>query len=229
MRSSIPFNWKQSLSKEFTVDSTVKYEISVHEERIDILNSAPKKWYAAMIQAKSQTIKREASWNQELSAMMNLPININWEDTYIIPYTTIRETKFHTFQYRIYHRLITCNRYLQKIRLRDNAQCSFCEKEDSISHFLLECTPVRTFWTDLAEWCETNANIPMAHLSATEILLGISTGTTNRTIKKIQNWIILVAKFYLHREKLFNQGQFSVIAFLREAKKKLHMENLACK
>lgn len=90
------------------------------------------------------------------------------------------------------------------------------------------CETVRKFWQDLTIWCETNIDVSLANLSRAELILGITGDRNDRKTKKIQNWLILTAKFYIHREKLFNQGQFSLIAFLREVKRKLLVERVAC-
>lgn len=79
-------------------------------------------------------IKHQESWRQELATLQESPLHIDWENTYSIPYSTTRETKLHTFLYRIFHRLITCNGYLHKIRQRSDPRCNFCQLEDTIVH-----------------------------------------------------------------------------------------------
>lgn len=227
-RNSLPFHWKQALTREFSGNPRVKFEIRVQNETIDILNSPPKKWYGALLSTKKQEIKRKESWRQDLSLTQERPLLIDWERTFMIPYSVTRETKMHSFQFRISHRLITCNKYLHKIKLRENATCSFCGGEDNIVHFLIECPPVKRFWTDIDDWCTNHINISIADLTTAEKILGFLSDTNNNNVERIQNWIVLIAKYYIHREKLFNQGRLSVLAFLREAKKKLYTEFLAC-
>lgn len=59
------------------------------------------------------------------------------------------------------------------------------------------------------------------------LIKGLTVNIANTRIKKIQNWIILVAKFYIPKEKLFNQGHICLLEFLREAGRKLYTERLA--
>lgn len=77
-------------------------------------------------------------------------------------------------------------------------------------------------------WCENHVNISFARLTTTDLLLGLPTHTIDTGTKGLQNWLLLVARFYLHREKLFNQGRFSLTAFLGEIKRKLYTEWPAC-
>lgn len=228
IRNSIPFEWRRSLTGDFAGDTDPKYEISIQGERIDILNSSPRTWYSAMLKTKKQEIKRQGTWQQELELTQAEPLQIDWAQTYRIPYLTTRETKLHTFQYRIYHRLITCNRYLHKMKIRVNPLCNFCQQEDTIIHFLVECKYVRSFWATLGSWCENHINISFARLTTTDLLFGLPTHNIDTGSKRLQNWILLVARFYIHREKLFNQGRFSLIAFLAEIKRKMYTEWLAC-
>lgn len=151
LRNSIPFEWRQTLTRDFAVDQRIKYEISVQGETLDILNSSPKKWYAMIVRGKRQENKRKESWRQDLVHTQVGQLRIDWENTFSTPYYTTRETKLHSFQYRIFYKLITCNKYLHKIHLQTDSHCSFCPEEDNILQFLVECPPVRKFWNDLDE------------------------------------------------------------------------------
>lgn len=228
LRNSIPLEWRRSLTRDFVGDTDIKYEISTQGEKLDILNSSPKTWYSAILKSKRQEIKRKETWHYKLAQRQEEPLQIDWEKTFMIPYLTTRETKLHTFQYRIYHRLITTNRYLHKMKIKDSPTCSYCQQEDTILHFMIECNQVKTFWRNLGTWCENHINISFERLSIADLLLGIPTSTHYTESKRLLNWIILAGKFYLHREKLFNQGHLSLIAFLGEIKNKLLAEQLAC-
>lgn len=52
--------------------------------------------------------------------------------------------------------------------------------------------------------------------------------TDNVKDGRIINWILLVTKFYIQRQRLFHDAQFSLLAFLAEARLKLLTEKLAC-
>lgn len=104
-------------------------------------------------------------------------------------------------------------------------RCTFCTEPDSISHFFLKCAEVRLFWEQLFKWCEDFIDLPLSGLNDAELLLGI-TRTGRNT--KIANWIILFAKFFIQKRKLFSQGSVPLLVFLREIRVKVHLEKRAC-
>lgn len=97
--------------------------------------------------------------------------------------------------------------------------CSFCAIEDSISHFFLKCDKAQQFWCSLHLWCESHLDISIPQLSVTEMLLRI---TRSINARKLVNWIILPAKFFIHRNKLFHDYNLSLIAFLAEMCAKIY-------
>lgn len=46
--------------------------------------------------------------------------------------------------------------------------------------------------------------------------------------QRMMNWIILVGKYYLQRQKLFHGGDLSLLGFLAEMRNKLLVERMAC-
>lgn len=91
----------------------------------------------------------------------------------------------------------------------------------------LECLPVKKFWADLDSWCNNHIHISLANFTVAEKLLGFRSGAANKGKERLQNWMLLTLKYYIHREKLFNQGGLSLLGFLGEVRKRLHTERLA--
>lgn len=145
-----------------------------------------------------------------------------------MPYRISRETKLQSFHFRIAHRIITCNKYLSDIRMREDAACHSCNMRDTITHFFVECQTVREFWTRLDNWCKEHINLPMSFLTTGERILGLTNENGNAKAFKITNWLLLTAKFYIHRQRLFHKGEFSLVAYLAEVRKKLITERMAC-
>lgn len=143
-------------------------------------------------------------------------------------FRTTRETKLQSFHYRILHRLITCRKYLHTIRVLNDDSCNLCGAQDSISHFFITCPAVQDFWSKLSEWCQTHLDFSLTVLTKTERILGVTDALGNHSCLKQINWILLTAKFYLYRQKLFHNGEFSLIAFLAETKNRLVTEKLIC-
>lgn len=146
LRSSIPFEWRKLLSNGNRGDQQPKYEFRIRDQKFDILNSHQRSWYKAIVLSKAQEIKRKASWDKELFRNEEAEGNIDWEETYTLPYQVSRETKLHSFFYKLVHRLCPCNKYLHMIRIKDSPNCTTCQELDSLTHFFVECSKVKAFW-----------------------------------------------------------------------------------
>lgn len=230
LRNSVPHEWRQALTSDFTGDNNVSFEIAIQGVKMDITKRNQKECYNALIAAKPHQNPRFDSWARELAQSSedgSVP-QIEWEQVYTVPYKASRETKLQAFHYRIVQRVITCNSYLHKIRIKPSPKCSFCEEEDSITHFFATCEKVKIFWNRLNNWCSSNLDFSLDHLSTHEVILGMTRDAGNPKIQKLINWLLLGAKFYIHRQKIFYAGEISLLAFLREARRRLETEKLAC-
>lgn len=224
LRTSIPHSWRAELSNGFQGIIALNHEGLINDKRIDILSASPRQLYAEWIREKSRPFSRDEGWKNELD-IINTQTQLDWPSIHVIPYRTTRDTKLQSFAFRIVYRLVTCNKYLHKIRIAQVSDCSFCGLEDSISHFFLTCHNAQRFWQFLHQWCENHLDISISQLSAAEKLLGITRPLQD---KKVVNWIILQAKFFIHRNKLFHNNDLALIAFLAEMRAKLYTEQRAC-
>lgn len=227
IRNAIPFAWKRALSKDFKGKDPAPYQMDIAGQTFDLVSSSPKAWYKSFVKEKQQEIKRKISWENDLS-QPGMEADIDWEATYALPYSVSLETKLQSFHFRIAHRIITCNKYLNNVRMKDNGACTICNKRDTILHFFVECPPVHTFWAKLDDWCEEHVGIGLSFLTKRERILGMTNGNGNPRTFKIINWFLLTAKFYIHWQRLFHKGELSLIAYLAEARKKLIIERMAC-
>lgn len=221
IRQSVPNHWRSLITAGFSRQISNKFLFDINDTHFDLLNSSPKSWYRQSVKKLATPFSRGASWMREL----NLQTQPDWEQIWILPYRTSRETKLQSFAYKVAYRLIPCNKYLNTIRISESPDCPLCGDIDSLSHFFYDCDRARTFWTQLSRWCETYIDISLSHLSALQILLGVTDKVQNA---KIINWILLVTKFYLQRQRLFHDAQFSLVAFLTEVRTRLLTERRAC-
>ena len=73
-------------------------------------------------------------WERELST------TFDWEKIYNLPIKTTKDTKLKLLQYKISHRRVATNQFLQKIHIKDNSYCTFCNSEvETISHLFYHC------------------------------------------------------------------------------------------
>ncbi len=62
-----------------------------------------------------------------------------------MPFICSRQTTIQIFQYKITHRILACNEWLNNIKIKICNTCSFCNDKDTISHFLLDCNSNKCF------------------------------------------------------------------------------------
>lgn len=227
IRNYVPIQWKRALTRDFKGETNVSYNLVINDTKFDLMNSGPKAWFKAVVATKRQVIKRQQSWTTELSRP-GANVQIDWNAIYCLPFKITHETKLQSFHYRIAHRLITCNKYRLNIKMHADGKCAVCGKLDTLVHFFAECPAVREFWNNLSGWCESLLGFTLAHINEMEKVLGLTNNNGNKRQFKLVNWILLNAKFYIHRCRLFQNGKLSLLAFLAEAKNKLRTEEQAC-
>lgn len=153
-----------------------------------------------------------------------LPLGLDWNSIFLLQYKTIRETCLQSFAYKLTYRLSPCNIYLSKIQIKDDDTCSLCAGTDSISHFFLKCDIVKPFWEQLTKWCTEYLGVSLGGLTEAQLLFGILNRMRDG---KVLNWLILFAKFFIQKRKLFFQGNIPLIVFLREVRARIYKERLA--
>lgn len=146
-------------------------------------------------------------------------------EIYRRPYLSGRDTKLPSFQYRLCHRIISCNRFLRNIRICTDDKCSYCQDQDSIQHFLFLCPVTRNFWKTICSWFATEVDIQI-DMSTRLYLFGVS---IMRPQDGVVNFLLLFEKFFVYRQKLFHQGKLCFVQFLRELRSRLQIEKYITK
>lgn len=221
LRQSIPHQWRTLLTPGFSQDVEEKFILEINGTRFNLLTSNPRLWYREFVRSSAQPFSRSESWSRELA----LQTPMDWQKIWSLPYSTTRETKLQSFAFKIIYRLTPCNKYLHTIRICESPTCPSCGEIDSISHFFYSCTKVKAFWLQVGRWCEGYVNLPLSGITMPQFILGV---THHARAPKIINWILLMAKFYIHRQRLFHSANFSLIGFLAEMKSHLLTERKAC-
>ena len=60
--------------------------------------------------------------------------------------------RLQSFQYRILHRIMTCNHWLFYAKIKDKLKCETCDFNDTLEHFAVSCNEVKDFWSTLNRW-----------------------------------------------------------------------------
>jgi len=106
------------------------------------------------------------------------------------------------------------------MKISDSAICNFCDKDDDLVHFFIECPLVSNFWQSFANWLSRifKTNYELAYHT-------IIFGELNDALyKDIINYCIILAKHHIYVEKLkLKIHNISILNFLRLLKDNLEI------
>lgn len=217
IRSSLPFNWRRLLTNPATPNLAIKPLIKDTENTIlDISSLSSKKLYSILICRKRQGVAAQRKWDLEFPPPVGVPVMDYWETNYKTPFRSIRETKLQAFQFKLLHRILPCGKYLKSIRVKDTDLCQYCGNVDTLTHFFFSCPRI---------WSAQQINIQLGNTAIQHFMLGIP---HEHPQAKISIYIILVAKFYTFRQKLYHDSNLNLTAFLYDLRSKLKTEKYIC-
>lgn len=191
---------------------------------IAILKSTSKSLYSALLGYQRSPVTSQSRWNDIFPVDQEAQQEY-WTGIYKSPYRAIRDTKLQSFQFRLIHRFIPCNKFLHNIKIKRTDTCSFCSGTDTIEHFLFQCHGVQVFWKNFILWFNRETDIQL-NVSLRAFLFGVPPDTPKA---KVINFLLLFFKFFLYRQKLFYQGSLSLIHILQELKTRLRVEKYLTK
>ena len=121
--------------------------------------------------------------------------NFKWNDIFILPYQTARETSLQSLQFKIINRFLPCRSNINKWYSEEDKNCVLCSTEETIEHLLFWCDEVKLFWSCFQRWWENihNCNI---NLGCLDILFGIINDNKD-TMIHVLNYCILFAKNFI--------------------------------
>ncbi len=144
----------------------------------------------------------------------------------MLPFETVRDTKIQTFQYRILHRIIPCNKRLHNIKNKDSDYCDYCGRVDDILHFFKKCPKVNDVWS---YWINGWDNLSEITIKNSPVLEKCIFGCPlNRDAMKVLNLCILYT-IHIYIQHLFNKNKLDLYACLAQVKLALEIECNICK
>ena len=107
-------------------------------------------WY---VQMKCVTPTCVLKW-KSLHVDFDMPEE-EWIDVFLIPYICLWETKLQSFPYKIIKRIISCNKNLFDMKIKNSPTRSYCDQTYDIGHFFFMCKDVYEFWKRICAWWNT--------------------------------------------------------------------------
>lgn len=181
---AIPKHWKES--------NIGKVQINIQSNLQKVLKAEkPSRFVYSLLLKKKGTkpIADQTKWETSLG------INPKWEEIYTLPQKTTKDKKLRVLQYKISQRRIATNQFLEKIKIKTNAHCTFCKGvTETIEHLFYDCKYSRNILTFIKNRINQNTlfNFPD---NCAAILLG-------HKIEDISlNYVLLCYKYFLYRCK----------------------------
>jgi hypothetical protein len=134
-------------------------------------------------------------------------INSNeWKQIYILPFKATACTKLHWFQFRINHNILATNYFLKKIKIIDDANCNFCQKEnETIEHIFWGCENVQNLLGQIISWF-SDKDINQTFLKKTLIF-----GDVDKVYKDdVYNAILLNIKYYIYTNRCLKESSLKM-------------------
>ncbi len=84
------------------------------------------------------------SWRNKNGLIFN---EIVWKFIYSLPYSLTVDTRLHSFQFKIVHRILACKYNLHIWKKSDNNTCEHCDDNciDDLFHFFIDCSKSAVF------------------------------------------------------------------------------------
>ena len=231
IRQSIPWSWRKMLQKCNVIckNDFDKEEIYllINDRFREIHTLRCKDFYWALINMHNIIPSSVKKWQTIYPSFENCDPEI-WKRIYRTSFEITRETKLQSFQYKLIHRTIPCNKWLCDIKVKDSNICTYCTETDNISHFFIDCEKVNIFWSSFFKWWNNASETTIMDIEHFEECILFGFPETNE-IFMVLNYCILLAKFYIYRSRIFENNKIDLYQYLVILKNRLSIEKYICK
>ena len=133
--------------------------------------------YEKLVSAKqSSPRKSQEKWCVDCSLQCSK--TIDWEMAYKLPFCSTKATKLIIFQFKLLHRRLATNDFLNKIGIRENDICTFCRtKKESLFHSFWSCGETSCFWQGFMKWLAENQIKLKSNIFTPDIIIGLRSDT----------------------------------------------------
>jgi hypothetical protein len=185
---------------------------------LDILlldKKGSRRLYDVLTSSKKVLRKFVDKWESKLNIGYNFK---QWSTVFLIPFKCTLDTKLRWFQFRLTHRILGVNSFLEKIGRKDSNLCTFCQNsEETILHIFCECPIILTLWRNVVKWIKEKLNINI-RMDKEMQLFGILNYSMNAL-----NVILLLCRFYIYKTKM-KEGVPLINLFKKEVKQYFSLE-----
>lgn len=141
----------------------------------------------------------KTSWNKVYDFSQE-----DWNQIYIFPFNITKYPALLWFQVSINHNILVTNKLLYRMKLRNNALCSFCGlNNETITHLLWQCECTKQFLKELLEWLKA---YDRKYIITEEFFMFGKQG--EHVYPKAVKFIIFYAKYYIYVSRCKQRSLF---------------------
>ena len=135
-------------------------------------------------------------------------ININ-SSHWLIARLCTKEERLRLLQWKILHNIYPTNILLNKMKIKENNLCPFCQETDFIEHFFYSCKQINSIWLKCEGFIYEKINKTIK-LSEKDVLFGYKIENTNTETIFI-NHVILITKMVISKYRYGKQYNIECI------------------
>jgi hypothetical protein len=190
----IPKHWRKTLkTSDDNTEGDGVPKIKIDQEWLNFDNYSNKELYNLFIKIKTdKPILSEHIWKK----ILNIEAD-ELKPFFRIPYSSVRDTKIQSLQYKILNNIYVTRLRLKQWRVKDSSTCLYCNTTDDLLHHFCHCNDITIFWNTVVNTISCILNTPY-QLEDKDILLGID---QNILHKKQMNYVILQGKWFIFTKK----------------------------
>ena len=118
----------------------------------------------------------------------------NIQNVYLLPFTTTKDIKLITFQYKVIHNILPNQVSLFRAGIANNGTCPLCNAEKQTSnHMLYSCPETTKFWGQFTDWWYQKFKQNLI-INECIILYGWHQKSPN---ERVLNYALLLAKYHI--------------------------------
>lgn len=123
-----------------------------------------------------------------------------WENIFKAPYTITNCTKLRWFQLQINHHVLTTNKFLHQIQIKESPLCTFCNNAtETIQHLLWTCPKTQLFIKDLLDML--NELQVQVNITETEFIFN----NFHTRVPVVLQFLLLLAKYFIYVSRCSNK------------------------
>ena len=227
IRQSLPLEWRRVIRTEYSHKLVREPFIHFNGTLLPLYKCTTRFIYECYVQMKYVTPTSVLKW-KTLHEDFDMSEE-EWTDVFLRPYICLRETELQSFQYKIIHRIINCNKKLFDMRIKNSPYVHIATKQ------MISVT--------------SSSCVKMCMNSGERYVPGgirlIMMGLTFQRIRKSKNYNFRIAgchwrrgcpKFpyishkilYIYRQRLFRNNVFRLHEIHNEIVAKLEIEKNIC-